>query len=193
MRALPLIVLLSLAGCSAGEGENGTAAAPSNQAAPAEGSSDQTLAAVLATEPRFIALVRAAGMTPVLEGREPYTILAPTGAALDALPPGTLERLQQPAARPELTALLRRHILPGTIARADLERALQGGGASVQLASMAGDPLTVSRDGEAVRIGDGASGGARLVGEEARARNGIVHRIDTVLPAPALPSGSEAD
>jgi uncharacterized surface protein with fasciclin (FAS1) repeats len=156
------------------------------------GKREGSLASLLAAEPRFVALVRAAGMEPVLEGREPYTVLAPTAAALDALPPGTLERLQQPAARAELTGLLRRHILPGTVTQADLLAAVKGAGGTATLASMAGDPLTVSREGGGLRIAD-SNTSARLVGPESRASNGVIHRIDAVLPAPPTGTSSTAD
>lgn len=152
---------------------------------------EASLATIVGAEPRFIALVRAAGMEPVLEGREPYTVLVPTAAALDGLPPGTLERLQQPAARPELTALLRRHILPGTVTSADLAAAVQGANGTATLASMAGDPLTVSRVGETLRVA--GSGVTARLGAETRARNGVVHRIDTVLPVPPVGTSSTPD
>jgi uncharacterized surface protein with fasciclin (FAS1) repeats len=157
------------------------------------GTSETTLSSLLSAEPRLVSLVRAAGMEKVLAGKEPYTILAPTAEALDALPPGTLERLQRPDARPELTALLRRHILPGTITREDLLRAVESGGGRVQLASMAGEPLTVTRSGDVLSIGGEGSGGVRLVGPESLADNGAVHRIDALLAAPAAGSGSTPD
>jgi uncharacterized surface protein with fasciclin (FAS1) repeats len=188
-KGLPLIAAaLLLAGCGGQSDEGNEANGSTNQAQSESQSGDQTLAALLAADPRFMGLVQAAGMTKVLEGREPYTVLAPTSEALDALPAGTLERLQQPAARSELTGLLRRHILPGTITRADIDRALQGGSGNVSLASMAGDPLSVRREGNALRIGD-----STLVGEESRAKNGVVHRIDRVLAAPTPATGSGAE
>ncbi|GAA4008969.1 hypothetical protein GCM10022280_02210 [Sphingomonas swuensis] len=184
-----LIVLgttaLLLAACGqGGEGNNAVAnggAEGSNAAAPAAGN----LAAVLGTDPRFTALVAAAGMTPVFEGKTPYTVLAPTSQALDALPAGTLERLQQPAGKAELTGLLRRHVLPGTILAADLTRAVESGGGKATLASMAGDPLTVTRSGNGLKIADSSGKGAMIVGGERIASNGVVHTIDAVLPAPA--------
>lgn len=179
---LPLLAAaLLLGGCGGSDQANGSNAAESRAG---EGG-DQTLGALLGAEPRFMALIKSAGMTPVLEGREPYTVLAPTAEALDALPAGTLERLQQPASRSELTGLLRRHILPGTVTRADIDQALQGKPGGVSLPSMAGDPLSVRREGDRVKIGE-----STLVGEESRAKNGVVHRIDRVLAAPAPATGS---
>lgn len=173
---------LLLAGCGqGGEEKANVASGDTNVAASA---SSGSLATILGSDQRFAGLVQAAGMNPVLEGKEPYTVLAPTAEALQALPSGTLERLQQPAARAELTALLRRHILPGTIMAADLNRAVETGQGKATLASMAGDPLTVTREGQTLVIADSSGAKVRLVGNEEPASNGVVHRIDAVLPAP---------
>lgn len=180
--ALTAIALL-LAGC--GQGGEGGNAPVANTATNEAGIEGATLATLLADEPRFIALVRSAGMEPVLQGRAPYTLLVPTGRALDALPAGTLDRLQTPEARAELTALLRRHILPGAITAADLAKAVESGGGQTRVAGMAGEPLTVTSEGGTVRIG-----GAPLVGAEQRASNGVIHRIDAILPAPEPTTGS---
>jgi uncharacterized surface protein with fasciclin (FAS1) repeats len=180
-----LLLLPLLASCGQGGSPGGNQEAGAANVASPRGESDRrTLAVTLAAEPRLVTLVEAAGMTPVLEGREPYTILAPSAEALDALPPGTIERLQKPEGRAELTAILRRHILPGTITRADLLTALRNGGGKATIASMAGEPLSLSMDGETIRIGDSEGAGAVLVGTETLASNGVVHRIDQMLPAP---------
>jgi len=177
----PISLAILLAACGqAGEGNETAAPANGNASAstsPAAGSGN--LAAVLGSDRRFAALVDAAGMRQVLEGKAPYTVLAPTSEALDALPAGTLERLQKPEGKAELTALLRRHILPGTVLAADLQKAVDTGKGKATLASMAGDPLAVTKDGNGFKIGD-----ARVVGAEQAASNGVVHRIDSVLPVP---------
>ena len=173
-----------LAACSQTNDNNasGNAVAANEQgSANAQG----TLASVLGSDQRFTALVNAAGMKQVLEGKAPYTVLAPTAQALDALPAGTLERLQTPEGRPELTALLRRHILPGTILTADLQRAVETGKGKATLATMAGEPLTVTREGEVFTISDGKGGSVRVTGNEQVASNGVVHQIDGVLPTPS--------
>lgn len=174
---------LLLAACSQTTDDNasGNAAAANEQGS---ASPQGTLASVLGSDQRFTALVNAAGMQKVLEGKAPYTVLAPTAQALDALPAGTLERLQSVEGRPELTALLRRHILPGTILAADLQRAVEAGKGKATLATMAGEPLTVARDGQALTISDGKGATVRVTGNEQVASNGVIHRIDGVLPAP---------
>lgn len=182
---LPLALLL--AACGQGGGE----AATENQAAGTKAGGAEasgTLASALGQGSPLATLIAAAGMQPVLEGKEPYTVLAPSQQAIQALPAGTLDRLQQPQAKPELTALLRRHILPGTITAADLAKAVESGQGKATLATMAGDPLVVTRQGDAFRIADSNGTSVGLVGNEQVASNGVVHQIDGVLPAPAAPT-----
>lgn len=180
------VAALLLAACGQGDGGNNAAAAgeaETNLSAQA-GAPSQDLAAVVGASPRLAGLVKAAGMEKVLSGKEPYTILAPTDAALDKLPAGSLDNLDQPEQKAKLTALLRAHILPGTILAADLTRAVENGKGKATIATMAGEPLTITRDGDAFRITDAAGQSARTTGSEQPARNGVVHSIDTVL-APA--------
>lgn len=178
------LAALLLASCGPGDGGNNAAAGPeaeSNLAA--QSAPSQDLAALLGASPRLVQLVKAAGMAPVLSSKEPYTILAPSDAALDKLPAGTLDGLDQPQKKAQLTALLRGHILPGTILTADLDRAVQSGKGKATIATMAGEPLTITKDGSGFRITGAGGQGARITGSERPARNGVVHEIDAVLPA----------
>lgn len=182
---------LLLAACGQAGEENAANSGAATSSAP-RAADDRKLSAILGADPRFTALVRSAGMAPVLEGREPYTVLAPTPEALAALPPGSLERLQQMEGRPALTALLRHHILPGTVLVADLSRAVDAGNGQATLATMAGEPLVVTREGNRLVVRDARGTSARIVGDEQRASNGVVHRIDRVL-APPIATGPGSD
>ena len=51
------------------------------------------------------------------------------------------------------------------------------------IATMAGEPLTVTRDGNNLRIAGPGGQSALITGTEQPARNGVVHEIDTVLAA----------
>jgi uncharacterized surface protein with fasciclin (FAS1) repeats len=177
------IAALLLASCGQGDGSNnaaGVGEAETNLATQS-GAPSQDLAGVVGATPRLAQLVTAAGMEKVLSGKAPYTILAPTDAALNKLPAGSLDNLDQPAQKAKLTALLRAHIVPGTILAADLARAVESGKGKATIATMAGEPLTVTRDGDALRVSDAAGQSARITGTEQPARNGVVHQIDTVL------------
>jgi uncharacterized surface protein with fasciclin (FAS1) repeats len=188
MRGLGVTCVAALLLASCGQGEAGNEALGSTESetnvSVSPGAPSQDLAALVGTNARLAQLVKAAGMERVLSGKEPYTLLAPSDAALDKLPAGSFDSLDRPERKAELTALLRAHILPGTILAADLARAVESGGGKATVATMTGEPLTITRDGERFRIAGPGGRSAFVTGTEQPARNGVVHQIDTVL-APA--------
>ena len=54
-----------------------------------------------------------------------------------------------------------------------------------ELATVTGDNLSLSRDGDSIVVGDGAGGRARIVRADQLQSNGAVHSIDAVL----MPTG----
>ena len=170
--ALAPLMMLSLAACG-GEAEkaDGTAAAPSST----------TLAAAIGDAGDLDTLegvVKNAGLSDVLDGKGPYTVFAPANAALGAA--GT--DLSGASMKAQSAALLRAHIVPGALTRADILAAIErNGGKSLQMLNMADGLLTFSKDGEAVVVtaADGAT--ARLTGAESVVSNGVVQPVDGVL------------
>ena len=170
--ALAPLMILSLAACG-GEAEkaDGTAAAPSSA----------TLSGAIGDAGDLGTLegvVKNAGLSDVLDGKGPYTVFAPADAALGAAGGD----LSNPAMKAQSAALLRAHIVPGVLTRADILAAIaRNGGKSVQMLNMADGLLTFSKDGEAVVVtaADGAS--ARLTGAESVVSNGVVQPVDGVL------------
>lgn len=177
------LAALLLASCGQEDGNSQGAETPEAETnlSTQTGTPSQDLAALVGASPRLAQLVKAAGMERVLSGKEPYTILVPTDAALDKLPAGTFDRLDQPEQKAKLTALLRAHILPGTILAADLARAVETGNGKATVATMTGEPLTIVRSGEGFRVTGAGGQTALITGTEQPARNGVVHRIDAVL------------
>lgn len=132
------------------------------------------LVAALEAQGSFSTLVRAleaANLTTALEGAGPYTIFAPTDAAFAGLPSGALDQL---LANPtgQLTQILLFHILPGSVADADIEDGLQ---ATTQQGKTVGFEVA----GGAVKIN-----GANIAGSEIVASNGVIHAIDAVILPP---------
>ena len=180
-----LLALAALAACGADPG-NETAA--TGAAAPAANVSEvqrDTLGEALARSgehARFVALLDSAAFAETLRGAGPYTVLAPRDQAFAALPEDAVAALGEPANRERLINLLRYHIVPGTVTVADMRRAIERGtGGRAELATMAGTTLSLSREGDAIVIGDAEGGRARLAGAEAYHANGVLHGIDAVL------------
>ena len=78
---------------------------------------------VAAKNPDFSTLVTAvqtAGLTETLKGDGPFTVFAPTNAAFEKLPDGTVDSLLQPENRDKLTEILTYHVVPGTVTAGQL-------------------------------------------------------------------------
>lgn len=101
-----------------------------------------------------------------------YTVFAPTNAAFDKLPKGTVEGLLKPEKKADLTAILKHHAAVPMLQKGDMKD-----GATLSMA----DGTTVTfhvKDGKTM-VND-----ATIVASYPAA-NGIVHVIDTVLvPTP---------
>ncbi|MCA1749397.1 MAG: fasciclin domain-containing protein [Parasphingopyxis sp.] len=122
------------------------------------------------------AAVEAAGLAETLAGVGPYTLFAPTDAAFQAVDAGELiER-----GGPELVSLINSHLLPGVVTAEDLRNAVESGGGSIELATMAGAMLTVTADGDGLVLASGDSR-ARITAADLGQANGLIHVVDGVL------------
>src|ERR1700710_679164 len=68
----------------------------------------------------LVAAVKAAGLVDTLSGAGPFTVFAPTNAAFDKLPAGTVGTLLKPENKSALTKVLTYHVVPGKYSAADL-------------------------------------------------------------------------
>ena len=89
--------------------------------------------------------------------------------------------LENAQGRPQLIALLRQHIAPGYIMPADINRGLARKGSANQLATVGAAPISLRKDGGNLLLGNDAYA-PRVVGDPLLATNGVVYRIDRVLP-----------
>src|SRR5205814_2250758 len=61
----------------------------------------------------LVAAVQAAGLVDTLKSAGPFTVFAPTNAAFDKLPAGTVETLLKPENKDLLTKVLTYHVIAG--------------------------------------------------------------------------------
>lgn len=178
--ALAPLCLMALAGCGEGAGKAGgtQATAPSNQ----------TLAATLEGDRAFGTLERVldnAALGDVLAGKGPYTVFAPSDAAFTA----SASDLGDEAMKAQGAAMLRAHIVPGALTRADIIAAIdRGGSGSAEMRTMANTLLTFSKDGEVLIVTGENGARARLTGDETIASNGVVQPVDALLVRAATPA-----
>jgi len=129
----------------------------------------------------LVAAVKAAGLVPTLESPGPFTVFAPTNAAFDKLPAGTVDTLVRPENKAELTKILTYHVVPGRLTAAELMAKAKAGGAAAMLKTAEGEDLTVRLDGGALWLVDAKGGMARVTIPNVNQSNGVIHVVDTVL------------
>ncbi len=71
-----------------------------------------------------VAAVKAAGLVDTLKGTGPFTVFAPTNAAFEKLPAGTVETLLKPENKEKLTGILTYHVVPGRYTAADIKEGM---------------------------------------------------------------------
>src|SRR5689334_25102118 len=62
----------------------------------------------------LVAAVKAAGLVETLQSAGPFTVFAPTNAAFDMLPKGTVENLLKPENKAMLARILTYHVIAGS-------------------------------------------------------------------------------
>lgn len=137
------------------------------------------LAQAAAKEGQFQTLTRAveaAGLIDQLATPGPYTVFAPTDAAFDALPTGTLDNLLRPENKDQLSRLIAYHVIPGKFASNQLT--------SGQVNTIEGSPATVDVNDATQTI---TINNARVTQADIPASNGIVHIVDRVILPPDFP------
>jgi uncharacterized surface protein with fasciclin (FAS1) repeats len=129
----------------------------------------------------LVAAVKAAGLVDTLKGAGPFTVFAPTNAAFDVLPAGTVDTLLKPENKATLTKVLTYHVVPGRLDSAALAAKIQAGGGSATLTTVEGEPLKVWMQGNAVVVTDSKGNNATVTTADVYQKNGVIHVVDKVL------------
>ena len=174
--AVSLALLLSA--CSTGTATTSTAPAPMTPAAttPAAATADIVDTAVAAGDfTTLAAALTAAGLVETLKGPGPFTVFAPTDAAFEKLPDGTVDTLLKDP-KGDLTDILTYHVVAGEVLAADVVK-LDG----QKVKTVQGAELTVDVAGDKVALVDAAGNRVNVVTTDVDASNGVIHVIDGVL------------
>jgi uncharacterized surface protein with fasciclin (FAS1) repeats len=140
-------------------------------AAPREGAKLKNIVQTARQAGSFTTLLAALEATDLVgtlsaQGKGTFTVFAPTDEAFAKLPAGTVESLlKDPSA---LKQILLYHVVAGTVPASEVV-------AATSLTTVQGGSLAVSTAG-GVKVND-----ANVTATDIRARNGIIHVIDTVL------------
>ncbi len=132
----------------------------------------------------LVSAVQTAGLVETLSGPGPFTVFAPTNAAFDKLPAGTVTTLTQPANRAALTKTLTYHVVPGRLTASDLMAQIEAGGGRATLTTVQGGALTATRSGDTITLTDAAGGVSTITTADVIHSNGVIHVVDSVLTPP---------
>jgi len=177
-----LVVLLGTTIWSCGEGVSSQTNASSDEAAPVglqsaitDNESAKDVVKIAASSPdhtTLVAAVKQAGLVDALSNQGPFTVFAPTNAAFDKLPKGTVEDLLKPENKEKLTDILQYHVYVGNL-KTDY---MQDGQTYNQVN---GGNITISKKDGKVTVNNSA-----VIVASIPAANGIIHVIDGVLLPP---------
>ena len=129
----------------------------------------------------LVAAVKAAGLVDTLKGPGPFTVFAPTNAAFDALPKGTVETLLKPDMKADLTKVLTYHVVPGALDSKALRAQVKAGGGKAMLTTVQGEKLTVTDKGNHLMVTDAKGNVAHVTIANVYQSNGVIQVVDKVL------------
>ncbi len=123
----------------------------------------------------LVAAVTAADLVGTLSSAGPFTVFAPTNAAFDKLPAGTVASLLKPENKGQLVNILTYHVvsgkvLSGTVVTLNGKNVKTVNGATVRVT---------------VKNGKVMVNNANVTAVDVAASNGVIHVIDSVLLPPA--------
>ncbi len=121
----------------------------------------------------LVAAVKAASLVDALSNAGPFTVFAPTNAAFDKLPAGTVDGLLKPEKKDDLADILQYHVSLGVF---KTENFTDG----QVIGQVNGGNITITKkDGKYI------VNGTAVIIASIPASNGMVHVIDGVLLPPA--------
>jgi uncharacterized surface protein with fasciclin (FAS1) repeats len=129
----------------------------------------------------LVAAVKAAGLVETLASAGPFTVFAPTNAAFDKLPAGTVGTLVKPENKATLTKILTYHVLAGKFTAADVVAAIKKGKGTATFTTVSGGKLMASLEGKKVKLTDENGGTAYVTIADVNQSNGVIHVIDSVV------------
>ncbi len=129
----------------------------------------------------LVAAVKAAGLVETLQSAGPFTVFAPTNAAFDKLPKGTVGTLVKPENKATLTKILTYHVIAGKYDSKAIAAAIKAGGGTAEFKTVSGGTLKASMKGKKLQLLDEKGGYSTVTIKDVYQSNGVIHVINTVV------------
>jgi len=129
----------------------------------------------------LVAAVKAAGLVDALMGEGPFTVFAPTNAAFEKLPAGTVETLLKPENKDMLTKILTAHVVAGDLDAKTL-MANMGSDGFYHMETLSGDALSAKATPSGkIFIFDESGNATEVTISDVNQSNGVIHVVQDVL------------
>lgn len=129
----------------------------------------------------LVAAVKAADLVATLQSDGPFTVFAPTNAAFNKLPKGTVESLVKPENKMKLQGILTYHVLAGKFSSSDIVKAIKDGRGTATFKTVNGGNLKAMLKGKNVILQDENGNTAMVTIADVNQSNGVIHVLDTVV------------
>ncbi|MFM2370017.1 MAG: hypothetical protein RL619_2334 [Bacteroidota bacterium] len=129
----------------------------------------------------LVAAVKAAGLVETLQSKGLFTVFAPTNAAFDKLPKGTVETLLKTENLKMLQTILTYHVVAGKMNASDIAQAIKRGNGKATLKTVSGGSLTAWMQGKDLYLSDENDSKAKITIADVNQSNGVIHVIDAVV------------
>ena len=129
----------------------------------------------------LVAAVKAAGLVETLSGDGPFTVFAPTNAAFDKLPAGTVDGLLKPESLDKLKSVLTYHVVAGKFDAAAVIDAINKNNGKYTVTTVQGGKIDLSLKNDMVMLTDANGATSMVTMADVPASNGVIHAIDTVV------------
>jgi uncharacterized surface protein with fasciclin (FAS1) repeats len=129
----------------------------------------------------LVAAVKAAGLVETLQSKGPFTVFAPTNAAFNKLPNGTVETLLKPENLKMLQTILTYHVVAGKMNATAIAKAIKMGKGKAMLKTVSGGTLTAWMKGKKLYITDENGNSAKVTTADVNQSNGVIHVVDAVV------------
>lgn len=129
----------------------------------------------------LVAAVKAADLVTTLQSEGPFTVFAPTNAAFEKLPKGTVESLLMMENKEKLQSVLTYHVLSGRFSAKDIVKAIKKGNGMAEFTTVNGAKITAMLDGKMVKLKDASGTVSTVTIADVNQSNGVIHVIDTVV------------
>lgn len=129
----------------------------------------------------LVAAVKAAGLVETLQSSGPFTVFAPTNAAFDKLPKGTVETLLMAENIKLLQQVLTYHVVAGKMNAKDIAEAIKVGNGKAILKTVSGGTLIAMMKGKDLILVDENGSKSKVTIADVNQSNGVIHVVDSVV------------